>query len=100
MRIGVEAWGLSGDLLATGMGQYTHHLLISLPQLDPNTSVIAYAGPAEPRPAWLPANVEWRAVGRPMPAKLTALHSRLAALPRVVASDHLDLFHATAVHMR
>jgi glycosyltransferase involved in cell wall biosynthesis len=100
MRIGIDAWGLSGDLLATGMGQYTRHLCDSLPRLDPDVALIAYASPGEPRPVWLSERVEWRPVGRRMPGKLTALHSRLFALPGQVAIDRIDLFHETAVHMR
>lgn len=100
MRLGIDAWGLSGDLFATGMGQYTYHLLKTLPRLDLELTAIAYAGPGEPRPGWLPAQVDWRPVGRRLPAKLTALHSRAVALPAVVAADRLDLFHSPAVHMR
>jgi glycosyltransferase involved in cell wall biosynthesis len=100
MRLGIDAWGLGGDLLTTGMGQYTRHLLTSLSALDPQLAIVAYGGPAEERPGWLPVEVEWRAVGRRMPGKLTALHSRTVALPAQVRRDRLDIFHATAVHMR
>jgi glycosyltransferase involved in cell wall biosynthesis len=100
MRVGIDAWGMSGDLYFTGMGQYTEHLLRSLPQADPSILLFAYGSPEESRPSWLPERVTWRNVGRRMPAKLTALHSRLFALRDVVARDHLDVFHATAVHMR
>jgi len=100
MRLGIDAWGLSGDLFATGMGQYTYHLLTTLPRIDTQLTAIAYAAPGEPRPEWLPERVAWRPVGRRLPAKLTALHSRVMALPAVVAADRLDLFHSPAVHMR
>jgi len=100
MRLGIDAWGLSGDLFATGMGQYTYRLLTTLPEVDRELTAIAYAAPGEPRPAWLADHVDWRPVGRPLPAKLTALHSRVIALPVAVAADRLDLFHSPAVHMR
>ena len=100
MRLGIDAWGLSGDLFATGMGQYTYRLLTTLPRVDPELAAIAYGAPGEPRPAWLPDQVGWRPAGRRLPAKLTALHSRVMALRGTVAGDHLDLFHSPAVHMR
>jgi glycosyltransferase involved in cell wall biosynthesis len=100
LRLGVEAWGVAGDLFPTGMGQVTASLLVALDRYAPEVEVIAYGAPEEPRPAWLPAAVQWRAVGRRLPAKLTALHSRLRALPPVLAADNLDVFHAPAVHWR
>jgi glycosyltransferase involved in cell wall biosynthesis len=100
MRVGIDAWGVSGDLLHTGMGQYTRHLLVWLPRIRPDLSLIAYGSPEDGRPSWLPEQVAWRSVGRRMPAKLTALHSRMFALRNEVARDRVDLFHATAVHMR
>jgi len=100
MRVGIDAWDLSRDLHFTGMGQYSRHLLVSLPDAGRDVSVVAYGSPYDSRPSWLPQQLAWRSVGRRMPAKLTALHSRLLALPQVVARDGVDLFHATAVHMR
>lgn len=100
MRLGIDAWGLSGDLLYSGMGQYASRLLRSLPGVAPEVEVVAYAGPGEPRPDWLPAEVAWRPIGRRLPGKLTALHSRLAALPPAVSADRIDVFHSPAVHMR
>ena len=100
MRLGIDAWGLSGDLLYSGMGQYTSRLLRALPAAAPDLHTVAYAGPDEPRPEWLPAEVAWRPVGRRLPGKLTALHSRLAALQPAVTADRIDVFHSPAVHMR
>jgi len=50
---------MSGDLFATGMGQYTYRLLTTLPRVDPELAAIAYGAPGEPRPAWLPDQVGW-----------------------------------------
>jgi alpha-1,3-rhamnosyl/mannosyltransferase len=100
VRLGIDAWGLSGDLLYSGMGQYASRLLCALPALDPDLHLVAYAGPGEPRPSWLPDSVVWRPVGTRLPAKLTALHSRMAALPSAVEADRIVVFHSPAVHMR
>jgi hypothetical protein len=59
MRVGIEAWGLSGDMRNTGMGEYTAQLLIGLSRHPTVVEVYAYGGPDEPRPAWLPAGVRW-----------------------------------------
>lgn len=100
MRVGIDAWGLSGDLLNTGMGRYTADLLLWLPETAPEVQVVAYAGPDEPRPRWLPSPVDWRPVGVKLPAKLTALHSRLFSLPAMLRKSGIDVFHAPAVHWR
>jgi glycosyltransferase involved in cell wall biosynthesis len=100
LRLGIDAWGISGDQFATGMGQYTYHLLEALPRFDQEVTVIAYAGPGERRPDWLPDQVGWRPIGRRLPGKLSALHSRVMALPTAVSEDRLDLFHAPSVHAR
>jgi glycosyltransferase involved in cell wall biosynthesis len=42
----------------------------------------------------------WRPVGRTLPAKLTALHSRLLALPGAVREDRIEVLHVPALHAR
>lgn len=100
MRIGIDTWGLSGDLLYTGMGQYASRLIDSLVRRGEDVELVAYSAPGEPRPAWLPPQVVWRPVGKQLPGKFSALHSRLVALPAVVTADHIDVFHAPAIHAR
>jgi glycosyltransferase involved in cell wall biosynthesis len=100
VRLGIDAWGLSGDLLYSGMGQYACRLMSSLASSATDLELVAYAGPEEPRPDWLPAEVAWRPVGRRLPGKLTAMHSRLMAIPPAVRADGIDVYHSPAVHMR
>src|SRR5260370_24799339 len=100
MRLGIDAWGLSGDLFATGMGQYTYRLLTTLPEVDRELTAIAYAAPGEPRPAWLADRVDWRPGGRLLPAKLTALPSPLIALPGAGGPHPLALFPPPPLHTR
>ena len=100
MRLGVDAWGLSGSLAHTGMGQYALHLLAGIPEHAPDIDLIAYGGPGEPRPATLPASIRWETPGARGPRKLQALTSRLFALRRAAQRDRLDLFHTPGVHVR
>lgn len=100
MRLGFDAWGLSGDVLYTGMGQYACHLMRALAQTAPHIEIVAYGAPAERRPEWLPAAVEWRTTRTKAPEKLAALASRLLELRGQAEADRLDLFHAPAVHVR
>ncbi len=99
MRIGFDAWGLSGTTLFTGMGQYAQHLISGLATIG-GVEVVAYGAPGEPRPAWLPDVVAWRAPSTRAPQKLGAIATRLWTLRRAGAADHLDLFHAPATHVR
>ena len=62
LRVGIDAWGIGGSGLATGMGQYTGALVKWLPTVG-DIDVVAYGAPGEPRPEWLPGAVEWRAPG-------------------------------------
>lgn len=97
VRVGIDAWGLSGDLLNTGFGQYTRLLLKHLP--EPGLEVVAYGGPGEPRPAWLPDGVVWRPLGSRR-GRLAAIESRVRLLPSAAAADAIDVFHAPAIHVR
>src|SRR5260370_25112946 len=97
MRLGIDAWGLSGDLFATGMGQYTYRLLTTLPEVDRELTAIAYAAPGEPRPAWLADRVDWRPVRPPPPAEPTPLPPPLIAPPRAVPADRLVPFPSPPV---
>ena len=99
-RLGYDAWGMSGALRHTGMGAYTATLLEALPRVAPGIEVFAYGGPGEPRPDWLPEAVRWRSTSGSIHRKLAAIDSRLRELPRLAAADRLDVFHATAVHVR
>ena len=99
-RLGYDAWGMSGALRHTGMGAYTATLLEALPRVAPGIEVFAYGGPGEPRPVWLPEAVRWRSTSGSIHLKLAAIDSRLRELPRLAAADRLDVFHATAVHVR
>jgi glycosyltransferase involved in cell wall biosynthesis len=100
IRLGIEAWGLSGPAFFTGMGQYTALLLRHLPEVDPEMLVFAYAGPDEPRPGWLPFQVEWRPLGWTASGRLAGLQSRTFSLPARARWDRIDLFHATGVNVR
>src|SRR2546423_6193836 len=100
MRLGIEAWGLSGAQLHTGMGQYASHLLQQLPEVAPDLDIIAYGHAGEQRPCWLPESVEWQPVASPGPDKLRALISRALVLPGLARRDRLDLFHSPTVHLR
>jgi len=100
LRVGVESWGLSGDLRYTGVGQYTVALLRELPRLAPDLELIAYGAPAEPRPEWLPAAVGWRPAGRQFNRRLAAIDTRLRQLDGIVRSDRVDVFHVPGVHVR
>jgi glycosyltransferase involved in cell wall biosynthesis len=100
LRVGIDAWGLSGPLLYTGMGQFAYQLLRWLPRVAPEIKLTAYGAPDEGRPGWLGEDVAWRSPGRVLPAKFTALDSRLRALPPVARADQIDVFHAPAVHAR
>jgi glycosyltransferase involved in cell wall biosynthesis len=100
VRLGFDAWGLSGDGLYTGMGRYAATLLENLPVFAPEIQVHAYGGPDEARPLWLHDSVAWRPAAGSVHRKLSALDSRLRELPRLAEEDQLDLFHAPAVHVR
>jgi glycosyltransferase involved in cell wall biosynthesis len=100
MRLGIDAWGLSGDLRNSGMGRYAATLLEAVPDLAPEIRAYAYGAPGESRPEWLHRDVIWRSLSSSAPRKLAALDSRLRELPRVVAADRLDVFHSPAVHVR
>ena len=100
LRVGIDAWGLSGDALHTGMGRYAATLLETLPDLAPEARLFAYGGPGEPRPQWLPKPVVWRSTSGSIHRKLAALDSRLRELPRRAAEDRLDVFHSPSVHVR
>ncbi|MBO0835249.1 MAG: glycosyltransferase family 4 protein [Actinobacteria bacterium] len=99
-RLGVEAWGLGGDLLYSGIGQSTALLLRHLPEVAPDVEVVAYCGPREPRPGWLPGPVEWRRSRSRLDRRLAALDSRLRELPGQVRRDGVDVFHAPGLHVR
>lgn len=89
---------MSDGVLFTGFGQYTSLLLRHLPVAG--VAVVAYGAPGEPRPAWLPAAVEWMAPDAPRAGRLRAMASRLGTLPRSVGVERLDVFHSPAVHVR
>ncbi|MBI5284201.1 MAG: glycosyltransferase family 4 protein [Chloroflexi bacterium] len=99
MRIGFDAWGLSGPTLFTGMGQYAQHVISGV-AAAPGIEAVAYGGLGEPRPRWLPPSVAWRAPSVAVPSKLAALVSRTMMLRRAVAADRVDVFHAPALHVR
>jgi glycosyltransferase involved in cell wall biosynthesis len=100
LRVGLEAWGLSGDLRYTGVGQYTVALVSEVARLAPDVELVAYGAPAEPRPKWLPAAVEWRPAGRQSNRRLAAIDTRLRQLDGIVRSDRVDVFHVPGVHVR
>ena len=91
---------MAGSLRNTGIGQYTFNLLTALPRVAPDIELLAYGAPSEPRPAWLPAEVEWRSPRPLLGGRLAAIDTRVRALRGAARSDRLDLFHATAVHLR
>jgi glycosyltransferase involved in cell wall biosynthesis len=100
MRLGFDAWGLSGDARYTGMGKYAATLIESLPRMAPEIEVFAYGGTGERRPDWLPASMTWRPTSGSVHPKLAAIDSRLREVPRMARADRLDVFHAPAVHVR
>lgn len=103
LRIGFDAWGLGRSQLFTGVGQYSFRLLTELPRMVSELEIVAYAGAREERPDWLPQEVHWRPTHDPpvaVPHVAGAMWSRLNGLSRLVDQDHLDLFHAPAVHVR
>src|SRR5207245_7631236 len=100
MRVGIEAWGLSGDMRNTGMVEYTAQLLIGLARHALKVQIFAYGGPREPRPEWLPINIRWRKIGRRLPYKFSALASRWLPLNRRLEADGIDVFHCASVHWR
>jgi glycosyltransferase involved in cell wall biosynthesis len=100
MRIGIDAWGLSGPIAYTGVGQYTINLIRRYATIAPETSIVAYGAPQETRPSWLPEEVDWRAPGSRFGGRWQGLMSRLFLLRRTVARDGIDVFHAPGVHAR
>jgi glycosyltransferase involved in cell wall biosynthesis len=100
MRIGLDAWGLSGGLVYTGVGQYVRHLIGHLSSLGHDATVIAYGAPREPRPDWLPESAEWRAPGQIVNGRGQALISRMFTLRKHLDRDAIDVFHAPGVHTR
>lgn len=100
MRIGIDAWGLSGPIAHTGVGQYTISLIGHYAAIAPETAIVAYGAPREPRPAWLPPGAAWRAPGGRFGGRWQALMSRLFLLRRAVAADGIEVFHAPGVHAR
>ena len=99
LRIGFDAWGLSGALLYTGMGQYARHVIGGI-AADAAFDVVAYGAPREPRPAWLPETVAWRTPSAPVPRKTAAIATRVLVMRRGVAVDRLDVLHVPALHLR
>ena len=100
LRVGVDAWGLSGDGACTGMGQYTASLLKWVPLFAP-IEMVAYGAPGENPPSWLPSDVEWRVPPmRARTGRLTAIASRTWWLPSATSRDHIDVFHAPGLHVR
>lgn len=100
MRLGFDAWGLSGDSLYTGMGRYAATLLGHLHEAAPEIDVHAYGGPGESRPEWLPDPVVWHSTSPSIHPKLSALETRLRELPSLASADRLDVFHSPFVHVR
>ncbi|MDQ6879995.1 MAG: glycosyltransferase family 4 protein [Candidatus Dormibacteraeota bacterium] len=100
MRLGIDAWGLSRDGLYSGVGQYAFGLIRHLSGRFPTIEIVAYAGPGEQRPAWVPSCVAWRPVPALIPSKFAAFASRILWLPGLTRKDGIDLFHAPAVHIR
>ena len=85
--------------LFTGMGQYTANLLRGLPAVD-DVDVVAFGGPAEPRPPWLASAVEWVPVGEARLGRLAAIDSSMRGMPRQARAERVDVFHAPSVHVR
>lgn len=100
MRIGIDAWGLSGDLAHTGTGVYASQLISHLPTVTPDASIVAYGARDEGRPAWLPDTVAWRPVTSVVGGRWQALFTRTLMLRRAAAADKIDIFHAPGVHTR
>ena len=100
MRIGIDAWGLSGPIAYTGVGQYTINLIKQTARIAPEMAIVAYGAPQEERPAWLPHEVTWQAPGSRFGGRWQGLMSRLLVLRRTVAADGIDVFHAPGVHAR
>lgn len=98
LHVGVEAWGLGGDLLHTGMGHHAEDLVRGL-AAEPGVRVSAYGAPGEGRPAWLPDRVAWRAAGGGA-GRFTAIASRLRMLPALLRADGVDVFHVPGLHVR
>ena len=96
LRVGVDAWGTSGPLLHTGMGEYTRRLLEGLAEA-PGVIAFAYGAPAEPRPDWLPERATWRTPGTTTPSRLAGIASRLSWVRRRAGADRLGIFHSPAV---
>jgi glycosyltransferase involved in cell wall biosynthesis len=80
------------------MGQYASHLLTGVAEDD--IDVVAYGAPGEPRPAWLPERVVWRAPQSRAPRKIAAISSRVLSLSQSIISDRIDVFHTPGVHVR
>jgi len=99
MRVGIDAWGLSGSLAFTGMGQYTSNVIRELARSATDVEVVAYGAPREGRPSWLPGGVAWRAPAS-VGGRWQAMLSRAFLLRRQAAADGIDVFHAPAVHTR
>lgn len=99
LRVGVDAWGLSGDAAYTGMGRYTASLLSWVPRLA-RVEMVAYGAPGEVRPPWMPSHVEWRVPRNDRAGRLAAIASRMLWLPSAASQDHVDVFHAPGLHVR
>lgn len=99
MRIGIDAWGLSGPLAHTGIGQYATHLMHHL-AATPGLEIVAYGRSGESRPPAAPAGVEWRSVSTPVSGRAEGLLSRMLLLRRAVRRDGIDVFHSPGVHVR
>jgi len=91
---------MSGPGRNTGIGQYTFNLLTRLTEVAPDLGLVAYCGPGEPRPGWLPGEVEWRPARRGLHPKFAAIEARLFELPALARADGLGLFHSTGIHVR
>ena len=91
---------MAGSLRNTGIGQYTFNLLTAVPRVAPDVELTAYGAPDEPRPGWLPPEVEWRAPRSAVSGRGAAIDTRLRVLRRLARADGLDVFHATGVHLR
>jgi glycosyltransferase involved in cell wall biosynthesis len=99
VRVGIDAWGLGDADARSGMSQYAATLLRALPATK-RIDVFAYGAPGEERPAWLDADVTWRAPRPTRARRLAALDSRLRWLPAAAAADGIDVFHSPGVHVR
>ncbi len=99
VRVGIDAWGLSGSAARTGMGQYAMALLRWLPIVG-GVEIVAYGAPGEDRPRWLPGTVAWRTPGARRLGRMAAIHSRTVVFPAAAAADGCQVFHSPAVHVR